>query len=164
VAGAREQFLEKSVARRDRYVGSEAIVRDGHEVIPRFRIFTADGDFVVLMPLSDNAADRQRRIRLVGHFMAWKMATNFVISAESHAPDSISSFFVGRHEREGLFRPIERGPPISFGKIRALGEGEVEAVLIALLPRRETAMTFDGIAQLERVFGDGEEMPAMPLS
>jgi hypothetical protein len=90
---------------------SEAIVRDGHEVIPRFRIFTADGDFVVLMPLSDNAAERQRRIRLVGLFMAWKMATGFVISGESHAPDAISSFFVGRHEREGLFRPIEHGPP-----------------------------------------------------
>jgi hypothetical protein len=143
---------------------SEAIVCDGHEVIPRFRIFTADGDFAVLMPLSDNAADRHRRIRLVGHFMAWKMATNFVISGELHAPDAISSFFVGRHEREGLFRLIERGPPISFGKIRTLGEGEVEAVLVALLPQRETAMTSDGIAELERVFGDEGEMPAMRVS
>lgn len=143
---------------------SEAIVRDGHEVIPRFRIFTADGDFVVLLPLSDDASERQRRIRLVGLFMAWKLATNFVISGELHAPDAISSFFVGRHQREGLFRLIERGPPISFGAIRPLGEGEVEAVLIALLPQRETAMTLDGIAELERVFGDGGDMPAMRLS
>jgi hypothetical protein len=143
---------------------SEAIVRDGHEVIPRFRIFTADGDFVVLMPLSDNATDRYRRIRLVGHFMAWKMATGFVISGELHAPDAISSFFVGRHEREGLFRLIERGSPISFGELRTLREGEIEAVLIALLPQRETAMTTDGIAELERVFGDAGEMPAMRLS
>jgi hypothetical protein len=48
--------------------------------------------------------------------------------------------------------------------MRALGEGEVEAVLTALLPRRETAMTSDGIAELERVFGDDGEMPAMRLS
>jgi hypothetical protein len=143
---------------------SEAIVRDGHEVIPRFRIFTADGEFVVLMPLSGNAADRHRRIRLVGHFMAWKMATGFVISGELHAPDAISSFFIGRHEREGLFRLIERGPAISFSEIRALGEGEVEAALISLLPQRETALTSDDIAELERVFGDGGDMPAMRLS
>ena len=140
---------------------SEAIVRDGHEVIPRFRIFTADGDFVVLLPLSDDATERHRRIRLVGRFMAWKMATGFVISGELHAPDAISSFFVGRHEREGLFRLIERGPPLSFRAIRPLGEGEVEAVLIALLPQRETALTLDAIAELERVFGDEGEMPAL---
>jgi hypothetical protein len=131
---------------------SEAIVRDGHEVIPRFRIFTADGDFVVLLPLSDDATERHRRIRLVGRFMAWKMATGFVISGELHAPDAISSFFVGRHER---------GPPLSFRAIRPLGEGEVEAVLIALLPQRETALTLDAIAELERVFGDEGEMPAL---
>jgi hypothetical protein len=142
---------------------SEAIVRDGHEVIPRFRIFTADGDFVILLPLSEDTADRHRRIQLVGHFMAWKMATSFVISGELHAPDAISSFFVGRGERAGLFRLIERGPPISFGEISPLGEGKVEAVLIALLPQREAAISSEEIAELERVFGDDGEMPAMRL-
>ena len=36
---------------------SEVIVRDGHQVMPRFRIFTPGGHLVILMPLSDDAGE-----------------------------------------------------------------------------------------------------------
>ncbi|KAB2943485.1 MAG: hypothetical protein K8F92_13885 [Hyphomicrobium sp.] len=143
---------------------SEAIVRDGHAVIPRFRICTPDGHFVILMQLPDDVADRRRRIRLLGNFMAWKLATGFAISGHLHAADSISSCAVARDVRQGMMRRIERRPAISFGETTALTESDIEQGLIALLPRRETAMTSRVIAELERVFGRHGEMPAMRVS
>jgi hypothetical protein len=140
---------------------SEAIVRDGHEVLPRFRIFTPSGHFIILMQLPDETAERQRRLRLVGLFMAWKMATAFIISGELHDPNSISSFAVARNERLGFMRRIDRGPPLSFAALTALAETDIEPGLTALLPRKETTMTVELIAELERVFGKNGEMPAL---
>jgi len=140
---------------------SAQIVCDGHEVIPRFRIFAPSGQFVILMQMSDDASERQRRIRLVGLFMAWKMATGFVLSGELRDPDAITSYAVSRHEQVGLLRHIERGPPISFGETTALDESHIEDGLIVLLPRGTTTMTAELIAELERAFGKDGEMPAL---
>ena len=142
---------------------SEQIVRDGHEVNPRFRIFTPSGHFIILLPLSDDASERQRRMRLVGLFMAWKLATGFVLSSELHEPDAISAFGVSRNERQGLMRRIDRGAPISFGETTELGEADIEQGLVALLPGRDVTMTSEMLADLERGFGEGGEMPAMRL-
>jgi hypothetical protein len=143
---------------------SEAIARDGHEVMPRFRIFTPSGHFVILMQMSDDASDRQRRIRLVGLFMAWKMATGFVLSGELRDPDAISSFAVLRDERMGVMRRIERGPPISFGETTSLDESHIDDGLIVLLPRGATTLTAELIAELERAFGKDGETPALRVS
>ena len=143
---------------------SEAIVRDGHEVIPRFRIFTPSGHFVILMQLSDHASERQRRIRLISLFMAWKMATAFVLSGELRDPDAIYTFAVSRDERMGLLRRIERGPPISFGDPASLDESHIEDGPIVLLPRGATTLTAELAAELERVFGKDGEMPALQVS
>jgi hypothetical protein len=140
---------------------SEAIVRDGHEVIPRFRIVAPREQFVILLRLPEDTAERPHCIHLVGLFMAWKMATAFIISCELRDPHSISSFAVARDERNGIMRRIDRGPPLSFAPIAALAEGGIERELTALLPRKQTTMTREMVAELEFVFGKDGEMPAM---
>lgn len=92
--------------------------------------------------------------------MAWKMATGFVLSGELRDPDAITAFAVARDVRQGMMRLISRGPPISFGEITELDESDIEDGLMALLPRGETTMTAEMVAELECVFGEGGEIGA----
>jgi hypothetical protein len=140
---------------------SEAIVRDGHEVIPRYRIVAPREQFVILLRLPEDTADRPPRLDLVGLFMAWKMATAFIISCELREPHAISSLAVARDERYGIVRRIDRGPPLAFAPIAALPEGGIEWDLTALLPGKQTTMTRKTVAELEFVFGKDGKMPAM---
>src|ERR1700693_3028279 len=59
-----------------------ATVRDGHEVVPAWRILTPEGDFLILTRFdADKPDQRERMLALVPRFMAWKMATAFVLTA-----------------------------------------------------------------------------------
>lgn len=140
---------------------SEAIVRDGHVVIPRFRIVAPREQFVILLRLPVDTAEHQERIHLLRLFIAWKMATAFILSGELHDPHSISSLAVACDACHGIIRRINRGPPLFFAPITALAEADIERGLIAMLPRKQTTLTWEMIAELERVFGEDGEMPAM---
>jgi hypothetical protein len=139
---------------------SERILRDGKVVITRFRIFTPEGQFVIFVPLADDSRERDRRMGLIAGFMAWRMALGFVLSAELEAPDAITSFVVTRSERRGIMRRINRGAAISFGATEELDAQNAGDDLLAMLPARESAITFEQQRELERVFGEGGEMPA----
>ena len=61
-----------------------AIARDGHEVVPAWRILAPDGDFLILTQFDpDKPEQRERAFALVPRFMAWKCATGFVLTAET---------------------------------------------------------------------------------
>ena len=61
-----------------------AIARDGHEVVPAWRILAPDGDFLILTQFDpDRPEQRERAFALVPRFMAWKLATGFVLTAET---------------------------------------------------------------------------------
>ena len=72
-----EIMLEQiAVARR--------IVEDGHEVLPAWRITTPEGSYLVLTRFdTDKPQQRERALMLIGRFMVWKMATSFVLTAET---------------------------------------------------------------------------------
>jgi hypothetical protein len=139
---------------------SEAIVRDGYDVIPRFRIFAPEGQFVILLQISDDADDRRRRMDLIERFLAWKMATSFVVSGEAHRSDRLSAFAVTPGECYGRTRRIEGKAPLTLGPLRRLGAADVAPEFLAMLPRRETIMSVEMVAELERTFGKEGEMPA----
>jgi hypothetical protein len=145
---------------REELAMSEAIMRDGYDVIPRFRIFTPEGQFVILLPVCDDAEDRGRRTRHIERFMAWKMATSFVVSGEAHRSDRITSFAVTRAECYGRARPIEGRTPLALGPLRRLGATDVQPELLGLLPHKETILSAEMVAELERVFANDGEMPA----
>jgi hypothetical protein len=57
---------------------------DGHEVVPAWRILAPDGDFIILTQFDpDKPEQRERAFALVPRFMAWKLATGFVLTAET---------------------------------------------------------------------------------
>lgn len=140
---------------------SEAIVRDGHEVIPRLRIVAPREQFVILLRLPLDGVEHQQRINLVRLFMAWKMAIAFILSGERRDPHAISSLAVGRDGRHGIMRRIDRGPPFCLAPIAALAEANIERALTGLLPGKQTTMTKQMVAELEFVFGEDGAMPAL---
>ena len=59
------------------------IVENGEDVVPAWRIETPDGVFLILTPFDAGKPEiRDHRIFLISRFMAWKMATSFVFTAE----------------------------------------------------------------------------------
>jgi hypothetical protein len=60
------------------------IVQDGEEVVPACRIATAEGNFLVFNRFDPGKpAQREHATSLISRFIAWKMATSFVLTAET---------------------------------------------------------------------------------
>ena len=69
----------------DQLAVARRIVEDGHEVVPAWRIATPDeGSYLILTPFdADNREQHERALLLTSRFMAWKMATSFVLTVET---------------------------------------------------------------------------------
>jgi hypothetical protein len=100
------------------------IVRDGHEVVPAWRVLAPDGDFLILTKFDpDKPEQRERTFALVPRFMAWRLATAFVLTAETwlgpertrSGEEAVLTIGVSHHERMGVIRRIRRTPALSFG-------------------------------------------------
>jgi hypothetical protein len=86
------------------------IVRDGHEVVPAWRVLAPDGDFLILTSFDpDKPGQRERAFALVPRFMAWKLATGYVLTAETwlgpertrSGEEAVLTIGVSHHERIG---------------------------------------------------------------
>ncbi len=140
---------------------SERIVRDGLEMVPRFRVITPEGDFVILLPLPDEPIERERRMRLVSAFMALKLARAFVLSSELRTFDALCSFWVSKDKNIGLLHRITNRSPASFGTDEWLNDADAGDDVLSLLPGRETELSEAMIGELERMFGEGGEFAAI---
>ena len=96
-----------------------AIVRDGHEVVPAWRVLAPDGDFLILTRFDpDRPEQRERAFALVPRFMAWKLATGYVLTAETwlgpertrSGEEAVLTIGVTRHERMAVIRRIRPSP------------------------------------------------------
>ena len=142
---------------------SEDIVRKGVEVVPRFRVTTPDGDYRILMPLSDDMAKRERGMRLMGAFMAWKQASAFVLASELKEPDAIVAFAACRDGHAAVMRLIER-EPLSFDDDQWLEESQIGSEVPALLRSGEASIDRETETDLKRLFGEGGEYQAHKLN
>ncbi len=143
---------------------SEGIVRDGRGVIPRLRILAPREQFVILLRLPEVPAEHRRLAQMVEHFMAWKLATAFILSGERCDPHAIASLAVARDQHHGIMRRLDRGPPLQLWPVAALPDDDVERGLSALLPGKHTTMTRETVAELEFVFGTDGAMPALRVA
>ena len=66
---------------------------------------TPEGDWTLFVPLPDDVAERERRMRLLYGFMAWKSATAFVLSTELKLPDVVLAAAVTRVDVACACRP-----------------------------------------------------------
>ena len=60
------------------------VVREGNELVPTWRIMTPGGDYLILTRFDPDEPDqRDRMLTLVPLFMAWKVATAFVLTEDT---------------------------------------------------------------------------------
>jgi hypothetical protein len=100
---------------------SRRIIEDGQEVVPACRITTPDGNYLI-MTRFDPAKPEQREntVVLISRFMAWKMATSFVLTAETwlgaDGLDALLIIGVSLHERLAVLQRIKSGDGVSFSE------------------------------------------------
>src|ERR1700761_4891430 len=118
------------------------LVRDGHEVVPTWRILSPEGDFVIITPFdTDTPEQRARMFELVPRFMAWKLATAFVLTTETwlgpertrSGEEAVVAIGVSRHDRLAVIRRISRRP-LSFGPPEWLPAEALDDTYFRLLP------------------------------
>jgi hypothetical protein len=145
------------------------IVRDGHEVVPAWRILTAEGDYLMLTRFDpDKPGQRERMLALMPRFMAWKLATGFIMTAETwlgpegtrSGQEAILAVGVSRRERLGVIRRIRRTPSLSFGPAEWLPAGSIDETYFRLLPTGKITVTAQEAAILTKIFADDGELPA----
>src|SRR5450631_3913429 len=110
---------------------SQRVVREGHEVVPRFRVLAPDGEHTVMVQLPDDLEARMERMRVVRTFMIWKAATGFVHCSELIEPDAISACAVTRDDVTGGLQRIRR-KPLGFEEVEWFGRESVGNDLLRL--------------------------------
>ena len=150
-----------------------AIVRNGHEAAPAWRILTPDRDFTIVTPFDpDRPHERERAFALVPRFMAWKLATAFVFSGEiwlgpertRSGEEAVIAIGVSHRERMGVIRRIRRAPGLLFMPPEWLPRDVIDATYFNLLPSGESTVTVEEADILKVIFGDEGELPARPAT
>ena len=105
---------------------------------------------------------------MISRFMAWKMATSFVLTAEpwlgAEGEDALHVIGVSLHERLVVVQRIKRGDHVSFSQPMWLARHHVDDRYVAMLPRGQTEISAEDAATLERIFGKNGELAAQRLS
>ena len=140
---------------------ARTIVEDGAEVIPAWRINTPEGTYLVFTRFDhDKPEQRERLLHLMARFMVWKMATSFVLTAET---------WLGRRKRARATRRCSpsacrttsglgwcRGSgrdPVSFGAPEWLMPDQIDETYFRLLPTGASEITAKEEQELAFIFG-----------
>jgi len=149
------------------------IVEDGNEIVPTWRINTPEGNLLVLTPFDDvQPEQRERTLHLMSRFLAWKMATSFVMTAETFlgaeetrgGEEALLVIGVSHDERLAALQRITRAETVAFSDPMWLAPHHVDDQYFALLPRGRTEITAEEAMELARIFGEDGEMAAQRLS
>ena len=141
------------------------IIEDGQELVPAWRIQTPGGIFLIFSRFDMAKPERREHTMvLISRFMAWKMATSFVLTAEpwlgADGEDALLVIGVSHHERLAVVQRIRRHENVSFSKPMWLAPHHVEDRFAAVLPKGVTEIAAEETAVLSRIFGKNGELPA----
>ena len=151
---------------------ARAIVEDGNEVVPAWTITTPEGAFLIFTGFDDDEPEqRQRALHLVARFMAWKMATSFVLTAETWlgaevtraGDEALLVIGASRQESLAVLQGILRGDAVGFAEPMWLAPHHVDATYFAMLPTGRSETTPEEAHELRRVFGHNGEFAAQRL-
>lgn len=113
---------------------SQKVIRSGHEVVPRFRMLTSDGEISIVVPMPDDTAARLERLKIVHGIMVLKMASSFIHASELVEPDAVAAVAVTFEAATGALQRIQRAP-LSFGAPEWFGAEGIGDELLELLPK-----------------------------
>ena len=157
----------------DQLAAARRIIEDGHEVVPGWRITTPEGSYLILTPFDHNKPEqRERALFLISRFMAWRMATSFVLTAETWLGSAVTRsgdeallvVGISYHERLAAMQRLRRAPVVTFAPVEWLTNEQVEEAYFKLLPTGSSEITAEEAHELARIFGKDGEMAAERLS
>jgi hypothetical protein len=149
------------------------IVEDGAEVIPTWRITTPGGSYLILTRFhTDKQEQRERALLLITRFMAWRMATSFVLTAETFlgpevtrsGEEALLVVGVSHHERLAAMQRLRRADVGTFGEVEWLEPEQVDDTYFKLLPTGRSEITAEEAHELAVIFGKDGELAAERLS
>ncbi len=149
------------------------VVEDGQDMVPAWRIETPEGALFIRTQFdTDNPEQRAQTIALISRFMAWKMATGFVLTTETWlgaelaraSDEAILTIGVSPHERLAVLQRIKRDDAVSFSQPVWLASYHVDECYLKMLPGKRTEVTAEEVADLSRIFGKDGELPPERLS
>jgi hypothetical protein len=105
---------------------------------------------------------------LVPRLMAWKLATAFVLTAESwlgperthSGEEAVLTIGGSRHERLGVIRRVRKTPGAAFAPPEWLPADALDENYFRLLPCGQSIVTTEEATMLAAVFGEDGELPA----
>jgi hypothetical protein len=120
------------------------IIEDGQEIVPAWRITTPEGTFLIFTRFdTDKPEQREHAFVMISRFMAWKMATSFVLTDETwlgaDGEDALFVIGVSHHERLAVLQRIKRGDyELSFSQPMWLAQHHVDDRFVGMLPEGQT--------------------------
>jgi hypothetical protein len=115
------------------------------------------------MTLSDDLRERERQMRLVSRFMAWKLSPAFTLASEIISPDAVYCIGVSHHECYAALSRIMRNP-LRFSEVEWLTRAQIGDEYLSLLPRGEVRLAAKEIAELDEWFGPDGKFPAVKIA
>jgi hypothetical protein len=149
------------------------IVEDGAEVIPAWRITTPGGSFLILTRFhTDRPEQRERAVLLISRFMAWRLATSFVLTVETwlgpevtrSGDEALLVVGVSHHERLAAMQRLRRADVGTFGEVEWLTPDQVDETYFKILPTGRCEITAEEAHELAVIFGKDGELAAEQLS
>jgi hypothetical protein len=132
------------------------------EIDPQFRIASPEGDYWIGMTLDANPAEREKQMRLVSRYMAWKLSPAFTLASEIISPDAVYCIGVSHRECHAALSRITR-KPLRFGEIEWLTRAQIGDEYVGLLPRGKVTLEAKDIAELDEWFGPEGRFPALKI-
>ena len=156
----------------DQIAIARRVVEGGHEVLPRWRITSADGNFLIVTQFkTDVPEQRQRALSLIRRFMVWKLATSYVLTAQTwqgpagrRSDEALLAVGVSRHERLAVIQRIQRGEAVGFDDPAWLAPHQVDREYFEMLPGERTEISAEEAAELAQLFGRNGELRAERVS
>ena len=130
---------------------------------PQFRIASPEGDGWIAIALTENPKERARRLALVSDFMAWKLSPGLVLATELHEPDAVLSLGL-QHGNYAAFIALIELKPVSFSSGKFVLHENMDAAMLAMLPRGARTLTKTRAKELAAWFGADGKFPAVKLA
>ena len=156
----------------DQIAVARQVVEGGQEVLPRWRIASGDGNFLITTQFNTDVPEqRLRALSLVRRFMVWKLATSYILTAQTwqgpagrRSDEALLVVGVSRHEQLAVIQRIERGETVSFDDPAWLSPHQVDREYFEMLPGGRTETSAEEAAELAGIFGKNGELRAERVS
>ena len=151
---------------------SEQIVRDGEEIVPAWRVLTAEGSHLIFTRFDhDKPKQVERVMHLMRRFMVWRQALGFVLAmevwlgAEKTRQGEEAIFVLGvahNAPAAGVMRRLRRREgAVELAPAEWVPTDQIDPAFFDVLPGRVETLAEGEAEELARIFGEAGELPAV---